>query len=485
VVRVSGETQLAVINNILDFSKIEAGKLTIDHYPFDLRAVVEGVETLLVTQAEEKGIKLGVRYGPDVPRHVVGDPERIGQVIANLVGNAVKFTGKGHVLVTVTSEDHGGGSARVRVTVEDTGIGITEENASHIFDKFTQADSSTTRRFGGTGLGLAICKHLVELMGGQIGVASRPGGGSTFWFTLDLPLATQAPSAHQAVADACITARPRHPTATTQPISARVLVADDNMINRKVAARMLEKLGCHVHVATTGKDAVEMLSRFSYDLVFMDCLMPEMDGFEATDEIRRLEAGKRHVPIVAMTALATEKDSKQCLATGMDDCLDKPVTLEAFRTALGRWTQTRTRSREGQLSEAPLPSEPSDHPPPNKDAASALDPAVLSRLQDLASGGDDSFLDELFSSFLDDATATIDLLRQAARSGDAEGLANAAQSLKGSSGNVGACPLADICERLETLGKVDSLARAGELVDQLEQEFGRVKGALSTWSASR
>jgi len=481
MVRVSAEAQLTVINDILDFSKIEAGKLTVEAYPFDLRVAVEEVEALMMAEAEKKGIQLRVRYSPQAPRHVIGDAGRIGQVLTNLVGNAVKFTEKGTVLITVTSENGSDAASRFRVTVEDSGIGIPEEKVSHIFEKFTQVDASSTRRFEGTGLGLAISKQLVSLMGGQIGVRSRVGEGSTFWFTLDLPLAVELPHMRQTVPEVCRAAMPtRAAVEAQQPIRARVLLAEDNIVNQKVASRMLEQLGCRVDVASDGKDAVEMVGQFPYDLVFMDCLMPEMDGFEAASEIRRLAGGERYVPIIAMTALAMEGDRGRCLAAGMDDYLSKPVKSDSLRTILERWAPgAREIDGVGQGEDSPG-AQSTVHSPAGEQESPPLDPSVLAHLRELVSDGDRSFLDKLFNAFLGNTTATIDLLRQAVRAGDSKGLTAAARSLKGNSRNVGARRLADICEQLETLGQAESTAGASKWIEQLEQEFGRVKKALAS-----
>ena len=477
MVRASGEAQLTVINDILDFSKIEAGKLTVESYPFDLRVAVEETVGLLVAGARKKGIELGVSLAPDAPYHVIGDAGRIGQIVTNLVGNAVKFTTEGHVLVTVAGEERGEGTARVRITVEDTGIGIPEEELSHIFDKFTQVDGSSTRRFEGTGLGLAISKQLVDLMGGHIGVTSRPGEGSTFWFTLDLPLAPPPLAQTQTVAESPDPLQPATPVAKTKPTAVRVLVAEDNIMNQHVAARTLERLGCCVDVAATGRDAVDMVRRFPYDLILMDCLMPEMDGFEATGEIRKLEGGRRHVPIIAMTALAMKGDSQRCLAAGMDDYLSKPVKMESLQAALGRWTQAGTGHPELRQGEGSSPSESTGHSTVEENTSPPRDPCVAKRLRELPPAGDESLLEELFDAFLDNAMTTIDVLRRAARAGDAKGVTQAAHFLRSSSRTVGACGLADICERLEMASGAESITDAGEWIDQLEQEFGRVKGS--------
>ncbi len=470
VIRGSGEALLCIINDILDFSKIEAGKLTLEPVEFDLQDSVHEVAELLAKQAQDKGIELLVRYDVNCPRKIVADPGRVRQVILNLVGNAVKFTSVGHVLVDVSSkpstrQDH----VLVRVAITDTGIGIAPEKLSLLFQKFSQADASTTRHFGGTGLGLAISRQLVELMGGQVGVNSESGKGSTFFFELDVPARPGCPcgmdcktlpddfrvivvdddevsrrvlrqlclslgmscetaesgmealtkmraaaeqgkpfamglldmrmpimdggqlarnikkdarlqstrlvivSAHARPDDSTLPVgmveavltkpvrctvlisviqrmfqRDLKTTTTTariKPAKAvavdgvegkRVLVAEDNAVNQKLAARMLEKLGCRVDIAANGKEAVQMVGAINYDLVLMDCQMPELDGYQATQQIRQIVVG-RHLPIVAMTANAMEGDREKCLASGMDDYVSKPMKLESVRAVISRW----------------------------------------------------------------------------------------------------------------------------------------------------
>jgi signal transduction histidine kinase/CheY-like chemotaxis protein len=470
-VRGSGETLLAVINDILDFSKAEAGKLTLEPIQFDLLVAVEDVVELQAIHAADKGLDLIVRYPSATPRCFVGDPGRIRQVLNNLVANAIKFTSEGHVVVTVDSSGGTDGLAHVRVSVEDTGIGIPAHVLPTLFEKFTQADASTTRQYGGTGLGLAISKQLVELMDGTVGIGSVEGKGSTFWFALPLPLAQEPPhgtsgeedlagvrvlivdddavnrsvmteqlsavgartgtaasgeealhelsvafragdpfqvaildyqmprmdgetlagaireqralvqpllillTSHSERGDAArfreagfrgylvkpakgsvlvgavravwatrrhgegCTLVTRHSLAEAEappaeavsdepgPTPLRVLLAEDNLVNQQIASKMLEKLACRVDVATNGREAVDMLAMLPYDIVFMDCQMPVMDGYEATGMIRRNEdSSGGHVPIIAMTANAMEGDRERCRAAGMDDYLSKPVS---------------------------------------------------------------------------------------------------------------------------------------------------------------
>ena len=494
----SGESLLTVINDILDFSKVEAGKLAIDSIPFDLQREVGGVCKLLAARAAKKKIELVLRFDPGVPRYFIGDSARIRQVIINIAGNAIKFTEQGHVMIDVQSlpghsvpghdapvhDEH----ARFRIAIEDSGIGIPEDRLEHIFEKFTQADESTTRRFGGTGLGLAISRQLVTLMGGEMAVQSRAGEGSTFSFSLDLPLdpapeqgpavslqgirvlivddypvnlrvleeqlrragmlcdsASDARQGLERLRDARDAGRPyqiailddempemdgirmagvihgNHELRAnltlvllssladlgdrerlrevgfkawlTKPVRpselletlaralgaaeadgassdavadpahkklaragvvdgatarARILVAEDNVVNQKVATKMLEKLRCVSEVAVNGREALEKLENGSFDLILMDCHMPEMDGFEATAEIRR-RWPERTTPIVALTASAMKEDRDRCLQAGMDDFVTKPVSPKALADVLERWTATTREPAEAPV----------------------------------------------------------------------------------------------------------------------------------------
>jgi signal transduction histidine kinase/CheY-like chemotaxis protein len=336
-VRRSGEGLLSIINDILDFSKVEAGKLSIEAVSFDLRLTIDEVNEMLAPKIEDQKLDLVLQYPVDLPRHFVGDAGRIRQVMINLVGNAVKFTPGGSIVIAVECESQDGAQASMRISVHDTGPGIPAAKLESVFDKFSQVDGSTTRKYGGTGLGLAISKQLVELMGGSIAVSSRFGEGSTFSFTLPLKLAA-SPHASAPVA------RSEKYAAMAVRLGGtpvRVLVAEDNIVNQKVAARMLQKLGARPDLAANGREAVEMFGLLPYDLIFMDCQMPEMDGYAATREIRRREGPNQHVPIVAMTAEALAGCREQCLAAGMDDHLTKPVKLELLVEALQKWVPAK------------------------------------------------------------------------------------------------------------------------------------------------
>jgi CheY-like chemotaxis protein len=332
-IQTSGETLLSLLNDVLDFAKIEAGQMTLEVRPLDPRQLLHDVVAPFRTQAQAKGLRLDVQVAPAVPPVLWGDQARLRQVLLNLVHNAVKFTTQGEVGVGVTLVEESAEGVLLRVTVRDTGIGIAPEVQARLFAPFTQADSSTTRRYGGTGLGLAIAKRLVELMGGTIGVHSALGQGSTFWLTLRLARGADA---------AARLARAAVEPAGALPAGRRgcILVAEDNAINRLVAVGLLESLGYAVQTVETGRQAVAAVRAAAYDLVLMDLHMPDMDGFAATAAIRQQERTawqERRLPIVALTADALAGDAEKSLAAGMDGHLSKPLTVERLAAVVERW----------------------------------------------------------------------------------------------------------------------------------------------------
>jgi len=608
-VRLSAENLLVIINDILDFSKIEAGKMSVETVDFDVRMVVEDTVALLAERAHDKGLELASLSEYDVPARLRGDPGRIRQVLTNLVGNAIKFTHEGEVVVRVELAEGDHDPPLVRFSVTDTGIGITEEQQGRLFRSFSQADASTTRRYGGTGLGLAISKQLVDLMGGEIGVESEPGVGSTFWFTLPLarppegahptPAAPEAdlrgmhalivddnatnrkilsqqlgnwgmqtetaedgPSALEALRAAAgseagpfdvvildmqmpgmdgmelarrIKADPSISGARlailtsmgyrgdgeqvrrlgvevylTKPIrqselynalvtmlgegpphtdeehglvtrhsmrerradrGLRLLLAEDNAVNQKVAVRMLENLGYGVDVVSDGGEAVDAHSRGDYAAVLMDVQMAGMDGYEATAEIRRREregagaggaAGGRRTPIIAMTANAMAGDRERALEAGMDDYVSKPVRPEKLSEVLLRWTSDRASEGFRGASAAEDP----------------LDPEILASLRNLAGAGDPGLLEELVGLFVEDAEPRLAALREAIEAGDAGAVERSAHTLKGSAGNMGASRMSEAAARLQDAAAAGDLEGASGMLDELEAEYGRAKPAL-------
>ena len=466
-VRRSGEALLAIINDILDFSKMEAGKLDIELVDLDVREVVAGVTELEAERARSKGLELLARVHPDVPALLHGDPGRLRQVLINLVSNAVKFTDPGgQVLVRARLMGESTNTSLVRFEVQDTGIGIEPAVRSRLFQSFSQADGSTSRRYGGTGLGLAISKRLVELMGGEIGVDSTPGLGSTFWFTLALarPDARPADTAPATVAPGGMRHVDRvaeslrvvsHSSGSSAPerssaaTSAPILVVEDNPVNQQVACGWLRKLGYRADVAANGFEALEALERIPYAAVLMDCQMPEMDGYQATAELRRREA-TTHTPVIAMTANVMQGDRERCLQAGMDDYVPKPVRLEDLDAALRRWLPGRA----------------------------AIDPALLARLEQLSRPGRDGEVAMLIGMFLEDTSQRLTVLDQAAARQDAGTLLEVGHALRGAAGHFGITELVEVCERLEELARAGALGGASEVVMELKSVYARVRETL-------
>ena len=323
----SATALLALIDDVLDLSRIEASKLTLRATTFDLRALVHEAVDLMATTARDKPVSLSCAVSWRLPDRVEGDPMRLRQVLVNLLHNAVKFTERGRIVLDVTVLDATDDAVHLRFEVRDTGIGIAEDQFDSVFDAFTQVDASSTRRHGGSGLGLAIVKELAELMGGRVGVDSRVDHGSTFWLELSLKRAAD-PVPAPAPADAGEAVPPAH-----------VLLVEDDAVNQMVVAAMLEQLGCRVDIVGDGEAACGAAAQTRYDIVFMDCHMPGMDGFQASRRIRDEEAttGGMHTPIVALTALALAGDRERCLDSGMDDYMTKPVRAAQLAAAVQRW----------------------------------------------------------------------------------------------------------------------------------------------------
>ncbi len=328
----SGQALLTIINDVLDLSKIEAGRLELEPSTFTLLDPFTEVVNLLAPQASAKNVRLSLNADADLPFSVVGDAGRLRQVVTNLVGNAVKFTNVGHVLVDVSAESRSGDDITLRCAVSDSGIGIAEQDIARLFAEFSQLDTSNARRFGGTGLGLAISDRLVRLMDGEIGCTPNPGGGSTFWFTA--PFAVPRPD--DPGLNVAVASTP--PPKRTAPASAPpILIVEDNETNALILTHMLELLGYRSDTVTNGADALEAAARETYSTILMDCQMPGMDGFTTTRRLRSRFADEPRVPIVAITATATTEDQERCLAAGMDDYLPKPIIMDRLGAVLSRW----------------------------------------------------------------------------------------------------------------------------------------------------
>jgi signal transduction histidine kinase/CheY-like chemotaxis protein len=641
-VRSSGEALLTIINEILDFSKIEAGKLEIEIIDCNVRTTVEEVVELLAEQAMQKNLELGFYVDERVPSVVRTDQGRIRQILLNLVGNAIKFTPAGRVYLHVSVDAETEAAVQLRFEVNDTGIGLTAEGRSRLFQPFQQADSSTTRKYGGTGLGLAISKHLVGLLGGDMDVASVPGEGSVFHFTIsaqrgprllqpqnaaamqntrvlvlvggkltrvvlrryardwgasvdgartladaramlkrraaaghrydvvlvDLAAIARDPlravrdlrrefgdsifrvialapvrqkpnaeTARQAGIDASISlpirptrllevigsllrpdlaprtrrASPKRSGELAEKARARVLVAEDNPVNQRVASHMLNKLGYRCDIASNGLEAVEMLAQLPYDLVLMDCQMPELDGYSATRAIREREnSGSRHTPIIAMTANAMREDRARCLEAGMDGFIPKPIALEELETAMECWIPadvkpgaepsgsnvqdfvfTGRRADTNPAAPVSVPAASFAADPAlvaalaaqfqvtdeGQKSQSSVDLSVLDNLAAMIDSGDD-FVSRLIVTYISDTSSRIVTLHVALDADDLALVERTGHALKGSSGNMGATTMAAIGAALQGAGQKHDSAGARTLIEDAEREFAHVREVL-------
>lgn len=426
----SATNLLGIINDILDFSKIEANKLTLEVAEFDLDTVLTNVATLFNHRAEEKRVEFLLLCPPSVPRKLRGDQLRLSQVLTNLIGNAFKFTERGDVVVSVELLAAEARSVTLRFQVSDTGIGISADHLSRLFESFTQADSSTTRRFGGTGLGLAISKRLVEMMGGAITATSILGEGSTFTFTACMD------PVNGGTGDAVIVDRQSRPL-----LRGTVLLAEDNPINQQVAVELLRAMGVCSVTADNGQDAVELAVNGEFDLMLMDIQMPVMDGYEATEQIRKHKL-RAELPIIAMTANAMTGDRERCLAVGMDDHIAKPVDPAVLGEVLHRWLPSQSTTNATALV------------PPTPAGKKAWLPDELDGF-DLAAGrhrleNDIAFYRRLLHDFHAKLPSLQVEWKQAAQAQKTEKMHRLAHGLKGMAGNLSATELFQACIALET-----------------------------------
>ncbi|MBH0199661.1 MAG: PAS domain S-box protein [Nitrospira sp.] len=479
----SGTALLAIINDILDFSKIEAGKLRLETIPFEVRRTIQETVDLSGPDAQKKQLKLSLHIDDGVPDFLLGDPMRLRQILVNLVGNAVKFTEHGFIEVSVTLESLKEEECGLMVTVRDTGIGLSPEVETHIFDAFSQADSSTTRRYGGTGLGLAIVKQLVTLMGGQIDHQSRLGEGSTFRFTAyfkQVHAADRPWSSDSSATDRESTPFDPLPIGSTQ---VRILLVEDNPVNREVACGMLAKFNCRIDIAENGREAVVSAAAAQYALVLMDCQMPEMDGLTATKLIREHEAqhhekGKaaHRVPIIALTAHAMQGDRELCLTSGMDDYLPKPYTLSQLEYILARWIPIRpTVAVDGSPGASHTGSEQQEASSQIRtcdvqiNEGTTLDQSALAAIRALQRPGQPDLFARVLSQYVDTSRQIVEQIRRAVFSRDAAELRMAAHRLKSSSAQLGASAVAVDCRELELMGARQELGRAEDVLNKLER----------------
>ena len=472
VAQSSGRALLTLIDDILDLSRVEARKIVLENVSFSLRDTVEDVVQLIEVQANAKGLDLHSRVSPEIPPLLGGDPHRLRQVLINLTANAIKFTERGEVGLDAALESRCGRTATVRFSVTDTGIGIRPDQAAGLFSPFTQADVSTTRRYGGTGLGLAISKQLAETMGGAIGVDSREGGGSTFWFTAVFDL---APPGQAQLASHRADRRFGAPagTALRKP-AARILVAEDNTTNRDVALAQLRKLGYTASAVANGLEAIEAGERGGFDLVLMDCQMPVMDGFEATRRIRSsAQPGIPGIPIVAVTAGAMRDDRDRCMREGMNGYLAKPVELGPLEDVLARWLPVPGAGDRPQTPGQPPGGSIDEQEKAGRATAVFNADALLRRLM-----GDRQLAGSVVKGFLEGAPSQLHNLRARLDEADRPGARLQAHALKGAAATVSAEGLHAVALAIEQAGAAGQLDRCGELLPRAAEELERFESAL-------
>ncbi|WP_340817657.1 PAS domain S-box protein [Methanolobus sp. WCC4] len=467
-IKKSGESLLGLINDILDISKIEAGKLDMEELDIDLNDILEELESLLSVKARDKGLKLTCEMERDVPAYIKTDPFRLKQILLNLGSNAIKFTDKGEVAIHVTLLSKTDSNASLRFSVRDTGIGIPDDKIDMLFNKFTQADASTTRNYGGTGLGLAISRQLVNMMGGEIGVESQEGKGSEFWFTISV-------ERHSANKDSSLTEQKIYDITDQQGskkynTDLRVLVVEDNIVNQNVAQSILKKLGISAEIANNGVEALKALEERAYDLVLMDVQMPEMDGFEATRHIRDQQSAvlDHHVPIIAMTAHAMKGDRELCYEAGMDDYISKPIEFQPLIKMLNKWSTV--------IEEAHIDNVPSEDIKDQPEIPIFDSQSFMERMMD-----DMDIARKVIDIFLESTPKLIDDLKNATDKGDISSVNSYAHSLKSSCANLSGMVLSNLAGDIEAESMSRDIETVEGILSDIEREFELLETELKTF----
>lgn len=470
LVRASADSLLKLINDILDFSKIEAGKVEVEKIDFPFKQTLDETLKSLTLRAGQKNVDLSWRVGPGIPEFLRGDAGRLRQILVNLVGNAVKFTKRGDIEVSVEGELESDAGVMLHFQVRDSGIGIPKEKQEMIFEAFTQVDSSTTRNYGGTGLGLAITSRLVQLMGGKIWVESEPGRGSIFHFTSRFESIGGGRQTADPGSPEAIRALPSAAAAPSTSQAARgmkILLAEDNAVNRRLAIALLQKRGHRIAATENGQEALDALERENFDLVLMDVQMPVLDGFGAIRAIRAKEQSSgAHLPIIALTAHAMKGDRERCLAAGADEYVTKPIRTPDLLAAIDRATNTNSRPAN---TAPPMPASHSAGPPV-LDFAAALDRV----------DGDRELLENLMGMFAGECSRDIAEIRKSLEARDMEQLERLAHTLKGASASLAAGRVADAAFALEKQARTGEMGNAERLLEMLAGEINRLLPEIET-----
>ncbi len=465
-IHLSSRNLLNLLNDILDLSKIEANELILENIPFDVRAIFQQTTDLLKPLASRKGIALELSISPDMPERVTGDPGRFQQILNNLISNAIKFTERGKVHIIVDASNIGLQNARMFIRVKDTGIGIPVEKQQAVFDKFIQADVTTARKYGGTGLGLSITRELVDIMNGTIDLDSIEGQGTTF--IVDLPLisatAESDPSAQRAMS-----------STSNFNTDANLLVVDDHPVNLLFMRKVLKKMGFKkVDEADSGQRAIEAAEKKKYDLIFMDCQMPEIDGFEASEIIREKEALIGDVLLIAVTADAMRGAREKCLDAGMNDYISKPVDIAKLTSVLEKWLPQKQQSNGAELSRRELQSDIDTENLPKADEKEIFD---WERLRMFAETQEEE--KELIGIFVTYAEESLEMLRSTLDEKNPDSWKKAAHKLKGSAANIGAQRLSEICLEAESAYETEE-AEKECIYQKIRGSYSELLGVLGS-----
>jgi len=477
MLRKSVDLLMETVSDILDFSKIEAGKLALETIDFNLRELLEETVSLFKISANRKNLSLNFTVQNNVSENFRGDANRLRQVLNNLLSNAIKFTEAGEIRLIISKSKETESPATLLFEVYDTGIGIGEEQKARLFQPFAQADISTARRFGGTGLGLAICKEIVEMMHGEIGMESEIGKGARFWFTVRLvpspesqvsSLKSQVPSPKSQIGDDMEfsdTIDENRPETWDLGLGTlKILLVEDDEVNRSITSKLLEQIGCDSEFAENGAEAIKKASEKDFDLILMDCQMPEMDGFAAAEMIRRSE--KTHRPkIIALTAFSAETEREKCLRSGMDDYLCKPVTKDDLT-----WILQKYFSAEKGLPNLDLQENFVQH-----SLSEIIAPEILNAFLAIEARGEKNFVSEILRIYGENAEKQIAALKSDIQNRDAESIGRRAHSLKGSSANVGLETLTGLFEDLQTHANSENWKRIENLITEIVEEFEFIK----------
>ncbi len=466
MLRTSTDLLLHIVNDILDFSKIEAGKYQIEEVEFDIYELIQEVINVFLPIVKEREIKLDFEIQESIPQILQGDSNKIKQILNNFLSNAIKFTDRGRVLLRVEEQEKQNSEIELHFSIQDSGIGIDEETQQRLFQPFTQADVSTTRRFGGTGLGLAICRNLVDMMEGKIGVNSVPNEGSTFWFTANFVEVSTGKT--QDISQVSISSDKNVGKRAIKKSDLKILIVEDNPINQQVTQKILEQIGLKAESVGNGLEALETCGEKDFHLVLMDCQMPVMDGFEATEKIRHQNKNLQDQKIIALTASATVEERKRCFEVGMDDYLSKPFTKNDLANIIEKYFDFQSDDLNLDLETNII----------QHSLKNIIAPEVLQNFLEIEANGQEGFISEILNVFLDHSEEKFAELREAFSQKDKEQIKQLAHNLKGSSANTGLSNLSNGFAELEDKLKTEDWNTIGKQIEEISTDLTKIKNIV-------